>query len=227
MAPNTLNLMSAEKQEYLQSWQELHSGVNPTSNVWIRGYLNCIFFVSRLLNQLRITPNSFTLLSGITFTVSLGYFFINKNLLGLALVGFIGLLLDGVDGALAILQRRASKFGAVLDSVNDRIQESLLYIGISWVLYGGGYSLWITTALLLSLTATLLLEYARSRAMVKIKVTIWERPTRVLVITFFVVAAFLLPAVDSLLLYGMSAIVMILSATGLYQQFQDAKNQLL
>ncbi|MGA1248468.1 MAG: CDP-alcohol phosphatidyltransferase family protein [Candidatus Nanopelagicales bacterium] len=219
--------MSAEKQEYLESWQELHSGVNPTSNVWIRGYLTCIFFVSRLLNRLRLTPNSFTLLSGITFIVSSGYFLINKNLLALALVGFIGLLLDGVDGALAILQRRASKFGAVLDSVNDRIQESFLYIGISWVLYDEGYSLWITTALLLSLTATLLLEYARSRAIVKVKVTVWERPTRVLVITLFVVSAFLLPTVDSLLLYGMSAIVMILSATGLYQQFQDAKSQLL
>ena len=219
--------MSAEKQEYLQSWQELHSGVNPTSNVWIRGYLNCMFFVSRLLNRLRLTPNSFTLLSGIIFILSSGYFLVNKNLFALVLVGFIGLLLDGVDGALAILQRKASKFGAVLDSVNDRIQESFLYIGISWLLYSGGYSLWITTALLLSLTATLLLEYARSRAMVKVKVTVWERPTRVLVITFFVLAAFLLPSIDSLLLYGMSAIVMMLSATGLYQQFQDAKSQLL
>jgi len=219
--------MSDEKQQYLQSWQELHAGVNPTSNVWIRGYLSSIFYVSRLLNRLHITPNRFTLSSGIIFIVTSGYFLINKNLLALALVGFIGLLLDGIDGALAILQRRASKFGAVLDSVNDRIQESLLYIAMSWVLYDGGYSLWITTALLLSLTATLLLEYARSRASVKVKVTVWERPSRVLVITFFVVAAFLLPTVDSLLLYGMSVIMMILSATGLYQQFQDAKRQLL
>jgi len=100
-------------------------------------------------------------------------------------------------------------------------------IAISWILYSDGYSLWIATALLLSLTATLLLEYARSRAQVTVKVTIWERPTRILVISFFVVAASMISDFDAVLLYVMSALAMLLSAIGLYQQFQDAKRQLL
>lgn len=155
------------------------------------------------------------------------YFLNQQSILALALIGFLGLLLDGVDGALAILQDKSSKFGAILDSVNDRLQECVLYISISWILYSAGYSLWIATALLLSLTATLLLEYARARAQVQLKVTAWERPTRILVISFFVLAASLMSKFNAELLYIMSALTMLLSGVGLYQQFQSAKRQLL
>ncbi|MEN9922794.1 MAG: hypothetical protein RIS09_308 [Actinomycetota bacterium] len=219
--------MSNEKRAYFVSWKELHSGANPESNIWIRGYLNVMFSISRALRLLRISPNGFTVISGAASIVGYTYFTRHDSLLGIVVVAFIGLLLDGVDGSLAILQNRASRFGAVLDSVNDRIQESLLLIALSWVLFTTGFSLWITTALLLSLLATLLLEYARSRAMTKVKITIWERPTRVLVVTAFVLAALLLEAFGAELLYVMSSITMALSWVGLYQQFQDSKRQLL
>jgi CDP-diacylglycerol--glycerol-3-phosphate 3-phosphatidyltransferase len=219
--------MEDEKQEYLQAWKSLHSGVDPGANVWVRGYLQVMLSISRLLSTLKVSPNTFTLVSGISIIASSGYFLASENLLAIAMLAFIGLLLDGVDGSLAILQGRASKFGAVLDSVNDRIQESILYISVSWILFSSGFSLWITTALLLSLTATLLLEYARTRAQVEVKVTIWERPTRVIVITFFVITASWFKAFDAELLYAMSALAMVLSGVGLYQQFQDAKRQLV
>lgn len=219
--------MSNDKLAYLALWKELHSGANPESNIWIRGYLNVMFSISKSLRLLRISPNGFTVFSGAASIVGYLYFARHDSLLGIVVVAFIGLLLDGVDGSLAILQNRASRFGAVLDSVNDRIQESLLLIALSWVLFTTGFSLWITTALLLSLLATLLLEYARSRAMTKVKITIWERPTRVLVVTAFVLAALLLEAFDAELLYVMSSITMALSWVGLYQQFQDSKRQLL
>jgi len=219
--------MEHEKQEYLQAWKSLHSGVDPGANIWVRGYLQVMLSISRLLSTLKVSPNTFTLVSGISIIASSGYFLASENLLAIAMLAFIGLLLDGVDGSLAILKGRASKFGAVLDSVNDRIQESILYISVSWILFSSGFSLWITTALLLSLTATLLLEYARTRAQVEVKVTIWERPTRVIVITFFIIAASWFKAFDAELLYAMSALAMVLSGVGLYQQFQDAKRQLV
>ena len=219
--------MSDNHEHYLTTWQSMHSGVDPRANYWVRGYLRVIFALSHALNRLKVSPNTFTLTSGGVILGSSLYYLQERSILAVALIAFIGLLLDGIDGSLAILQNRASSFGAVLDSVNDRIQECFLYIAISWILYSDGYSLWIATALLLSLTATLLLEYARSRAQVAVKVTIWERPTRILVISFFVVAASVISDFDAVLLYVMSALALLLSAIGLYQQFQDAKRQLL
>lgn len=219
--------MSDKDENYLNAWQSMHAGVDPRANYWVWGYLKVILSLSRTLNTLKVSPNTFTLTSGMLIMGSSLYYLRERSILAIALIAFIGLLLDGIDGSLAILQNRASSFGAVLDSVNDRIQECFLYIAISWILFSEGYSLWIATALLLSLTATLLLEYARSRAQVTVKVTLWERPTRVLVVSFIVVAASILPDVAAELLYAMSALAMLLSAVGLYQQFQDAKRQLV
>lgn len=219
--------MSDKDENYLNAWQSMHAGVDPRANYWVWGYLKVILSLSRTLNTLKVSPNTFSLTSGMLIMGSSLYYLRERSILAIALIAFIGLLLDGIDGSLAILQNRASSFGAVLDSVNDRIQECFLYIAISWILFSEGYSLWIATALLLSLTATLLLEYARSRAQVTVKVTLWERPTRVLVVSFFVVAASILPNVAAELLYAMSALAMLLSAVGLYQQFQDAKRQLV
>lgn len=219
--------MSDKNDQYLNAWQSMHSGVDPRANYWVRGYLRVMFALSRALNRLKVSPNTFTLTSGGVILSGSLYYLSEQSILAIALIAFLGLLLDGIDGSLAILQNRASSFGAVLDSVNDRIQECLLYIAISWILFSAGYSLWIATALLLSLTATLLLEYARSRARVEVRVTIWERPTRVLVVSCFVVAASIITDFTSEILYAMSALAMLLSAIGLYQQFQDAKRQLV
>lgn len=219
--------MSDKNDQYLNAWQSMHSGVDPRANYWVRGYLRVMFALSRALNRLKVSPNTFTLTSGGVILSGSLYYLSEQSILAIALIAFLGLLLDGIDGSLAILQNRASSFGAVLDSVNDRIQECLLYIAISWILFSAGYSLWIATALLLSLTATLLLEYARSRARVEVRVTIWERPTRVLVVSCFVVAASIITDFTSEILYAMSALAMLLSAIGLYQQFQDAKLQLV
>lgn len=219
--------MSDKNDQYLNAWQSMHSGVDPRANYWVRGYLRVMFALSRALNRLKVSPNTFTLTSGGVILSGSLYYLSEQSILAIALIAFLGLLLDGIDGSLAILQNRASSFGAVLDSVNDRIQECLLYIAISWILFSTGYSLWIATALLLSLTATLLLEYARSRARVEVRVTIWERPTRVLVVSCFVVAASIITDFTSEILYAMSALAMLLSAIGLYQQFQDAKLQLV
>lgn len=219
--------MSDKNDQYLNAWQSMHSGVDPRANYWVRGYLRVMFGLSRALNRLKVSPNTFTLTSGAVILASSLYYLGEQSILAIALIAVTGLLLDGIDGSLAILQNRASSFGAVLDSVNDRIQESFLYIAISWILFSAGYSLWIATALLLSLTATLLLEYARSRAHVIVKVTIWERPTRILVVSCFVVAASLFSNFAAEILYVMSALAMVLSAIGLYQQFQDAKRQLV
>jgi CDP-diacylglycerol--glycerol-3-phosphate 3-phosphatidyltransferase len=101
-------------------------------------------------------------------------------------VGASGVL-DSVDGAVAVLSDRVTAWGAVLDSVVDRLSD-VLYLVAMWLV---GAPAWACA----SAGAVLFLqEYARARAGVVGMddvgiVTIGERPTRVVVVAMFLLAA--------------------------------------
>jgi CDP-diacylglycerol--glycerol-3-phosphate 3-phosphatidyltransferase len=100
-------------------------------------------------------------------------------------------LLDNLDGAVAVLSGRTTAWGHVLDSVVDRCCD-VLYLVALWavgapaaVCVAGGF-------------AMLLAEYVRARAsgagMVEVGViTLFERPTRVLVAAAFLLGAAVFP----------------------------------
>lgn len=94
-------------------------------------------------------------------------------LAGLMVLG--SLVLDGLDGAVAAMTRRTSRFGFVLDSVADRVVDGLWL----WALVrAGGDARWAIGAA----GATGMLEYVRARGLaasgVAGAITIGERPTR-------------------------------------------------
>jgi len=106
-------------------------------------------------------------------------------------VGLSGLL-DSVDGAVAVLQQRTSAFGAVLDSVVDRVSD-VLYLVAFWV---AGAPLGVCVG---AGVVVMVQEYARARAtalgMDDIGVvTVGERPTRVIVVAMFLLAAGVYPS---------------------------------
>ena len=68
----------------------------------------------------------------------------------------LSLICDGIDGSVAIYQNRESQFGAILDSVADRISEALWF----YVAYRIGAPAWIV---LLSYVTASTQEYARAR----------------------------------------------------------------
>lgn len=88
-------------------------------------------------------------------------------------------LVDSLDGAVAVLTGRVTAFGAVLDSVADRCSD-LLYLVALWAVGAPVGVCALGGALMM------LMEYTRARAtaggMTEIGVvTVWERPTRVVV----------------------------------------------
>jgi phosphatidylglycerophosphate synthase len=102
-----------------------------------------------------------------------------------ALAVLLSGLLDGLDGALAVLSGRATRWGYVLDSVADRLADAAFLVS----LYLLGAPAWVCVP---AGTLTFLQEYARARAgaagMSEIGVvTVWERPTRVIVTAAFLV----------------------------------------
>jgi CDP-diacylglycerol--glycerol-3-phosphate 3-phosphatidyltransferase len=111
--------------------------------------------------------------------------------LAAVVVGTSGLL-DSIDGAVAVLSGRVTRWGAVLDSVVDRLSDVLYLVAFwlvgapAWACLGAGVVLFTQ-------------EYARARATavglddVGI-ITIGERPTRVIVVAMFLLGAGLYPS---------------------------------
>ncbi len=116
-----------------------------------------------LLSKSGITPNTLTLINlalniVAACVIARGYF-----LLGGALVLVSGLF-DLLDGALARFTRQTTKFGAVLDSVVDRISEAAILSGLLiWYVSQDGASQEIGLILAV-LTGSFLISYIRARA---------------------------------------------------------------
>ena len=158
------------KDEFFLTWSKLHGDAKVSGIV--KGWLSISFTVSKALAKMRVTPNALTIL-GLVFGILL---YMNSNAIWAPLILIISLICDGVDGSLAIITRQSSKWGALLDSVVDRLTE------VFWVL--ALYSLGVDSKILITvLILALTQEYLRARAGgVGLKqvgvVTVAERPVR-------------------------------------------------
>ncbi len=115
--------------------------------------------IARLLARLGVHPNLLTVLSAALN--SLGAFWIAAGRPLVAVVWFVLFApLDALDGEVARLTGRTSRFGAFLDSTLDRVVDGLVFSAMA-------YALRVDTLLLsLSLSALLsayLISYARAR----------------------------------------------------------------
>ena len=158
------------KNEFYLAWSKLHGDVKIAGIV--KGWLSTSFSTSKALARIRVTPNALTIL-GLVFGVLL---YMNANAIWAPLILVISLICDGVDGSLAIITGKSSKWGALLDSVVDRLTE------VFWILalYSLGVDSKILIAVLILASAQ---EYLRARAggvgLTQVGVvTVAERPVR-------------------------------------------------
>ncbi|PKB78970.1 MAG: hypothetical protein BZY88_15745 [SAR202 cluster bacterium Io17-Chloro-G9] len=85
---------------------------------------------AKFFRALGLTPNGITIL-GFLVTVVSAYLVGSGWLLAGGIVFLVGGGLDLMDGALARLTNRVSPFGALLDSVVDRLSEAALFVGLT------------------------------------------------------------------------------------------------
>lgn len=114
------------------------------------------------LGRLGLTPNGLTLVG---FGITAGGAILLANQLWLAggLVVFVGAAFDMFDGALARATGRASRFGAFLDSVFDRLGEALVYVGLVWGTVNLG--LWRPVVLAAAaMAAAFMVSYTRAKS---------------------------------------------------------------
>ena len=138
------------KEEFNSTWSALHGGAEIKGIV--KAWLAISFASAKALSKLRITPNILTLL-GIVFAVAMA-----ANPLSLWAIPLLVLSLyaDGIDGSVAIFQRRESSFGAILDASADRISEALWF----YVAYRIGAPAWLVLGIYVIASTQ---EYARAR----------------------------------------------------------------
>jgi CDP-diacylglycerol--glycerol-3-phosphate 3-phosphatidyltransferase len=168
-----------KREEFFTTWSKLH--LDAEIKGIVKGWLSISYAIARVLSALRITPNVLTLLGVLTAMAALFYPFSVVALIFLVL----SLICDGVDGSVAIVSGKVSRFGATLDAIADRITEGLWF----FALYQWGIAPEFCLALFsLALTQ----EYARAR-MASLGfheigvITIAERPVRASAIAIFMV----------------------------------------
>jgi len=181
-----------DREAYFAGWASLHGGYDPRSNALVRVWLTWTYALAKPLAATRVPPDLVTVLglavSGAAAALASG----GEDwwLLAAGLVVVAAGLVDNLDGAVAVLTDRATRWGAVLDSVVDRCSD-LLFLSALWL---AGAEPWVCVA---GAALMLLQEYARARAgasgMAEVGVvTVWERPTRVIVTAAFLGSAALL-----------------------------------
>jgi phosphatidylglycerophosphate synthase len=182
-----------DREGYLLRWSQLHGGYDPSGSRLVSGYLGLTYAVARPFAAARVSPDVLTLagllVSGLVVLVAAQG---GRWLVLAAVVTAISGAADNVDGAVAVLTDRATRFGYVLDSLVDRVSDALYLVAL-W-LVGAPAALCVAGGALM-----LLQEYLRARAgnagMGEIGVvTVWERPTRVAVTAMFLLAGGLFPA---------------------------------
>lgn len=166
--------------------------------------------VARLLLKLGISPDVVTLVGTLGVCAGALVFFPQGRLLTGVLVITAFVFSDLIDGTMARMSGRTSKFGAFLDSTLDRIGDAAIFSGLALYFAGPGESDLYLVLSLVCLVMGGVTSYARARAEslgFTAKVGIAERADRlvsILVMTGFS-AIFDLPILLEVTLWALAA----------------------
>ena len=143
---------------------------------------------AKFFRAIRFTPNGITVL-GFLITVVSAYLVGAGWLVAGGIVFLFAGGLDLMDGALARLTGKVTPFGALLDSVFDRLSEAALFVGIAVYALRAGFSedrqVFFITVLLLALIFSQGVSYLRARGEglgVFTKSGLMTRPERVVLL---------------------------------------------
>src|SRR5918911_195022 len=140
----------------------------------------------RGLARSRINPNVLTFM-GLLMNIGCGVLYGYGMFFAAGLLMILANLFDMLDGQVARLRGRVTRFGAFFDSVIDRYSDIIVYVGIM-VFYARdtvAHSTLLVALTGLALVGSVLVSYSRARAEsldIACKVGFLERPERVVLL---------------------------------------------
>jgi phosphatidylglycerophosphate synthase len=176
------------RESYFGKWSQLHGHVDPSDNRLVYGWLVVMHTLARPLARAGWSPNAVTTLGLLVALLAVAACAAaGAWLWAAAILIFSAGIVDGLDGAIAVMTGKTSAWGYVWDSLADRLADVALIVCL-WLL---GAPVWLCVVIGV---LTYSLEYTRARAvsagMNEVGViSVWERPSRVLVVGMFVLAA--------------------------------------
>ncbi|WP_054840577.1 archaetidylinositol phosphate synthase [Thermococcus sp. JCM 11816] len=148
----------------------------------VKGYLEAIV---KPLAKAGVTPNTITFIGLLISLLGAYLFYLQRPRLA-AVILLIGSAIDALDGTLARMTGKTSRFGAFLDSTFDRISDGAVLFGIAL----GNLADWRLT--FLTFMGAYLVSYERCRAELAgsgtLAVGIAERAERLLILMAFSLA---------------------------------------
>jgi len=134
-------------------------------NRFARAFFNKLFTpLARLFLKLGISPDVVTIVGtlGVCFG-ALGFYPRHQFFWGTVVISVFALS-DMLDGVMARLSGRSSKWGAYLDSTLDRVADSAIFGGLVLWYAGDGGTLYLAALALACLILGSVVSYAKARA---------------------------------------------------------------
>ena len=178
--------------------------------------------VAAALAKLGVSPNAVTLAGLVGAAVSA--YLISQGIMwagGLVML-FAGVL-DLFDGALARATAQDSPFGALLDSVIDRISEIIVLLGLL-IYYARIGSVEYSVLVYLAVAGSVMVSYLRARSEglgIECKVGVMTRPERVAALGFGLIIGHWLPPVIPIVLAIIALLTIFTTAQRLFHAWRS------
>jgi CDP-diacylglycerol--glycerol-3-phosphate 3-phosphatidyltransferase len=118
--------------------------------------------VSRRLAKWNISPDAVTYL-GLVLTIGVAVLVAVGEIRWAGVAYIVAAVCDALDGTLARVSGKGSRFGAFLDSSIDRFEESIVFLGLS-IYYAQVGGLYEIPLILVVSVGSLMVSYTRARA---------------------------------------------------------------
>ena len=141
-------------------------------------------YPARVLAGMGVTPNAITVI-GLLLNLLVALVIASGSLVAGGVLVLFANLFDMLDGAVARVSGKGSKFGAFFDSTLDRYSEAVVYLGVGAWLYSQGDGTTLLAAYL-GIIGSLMVSYTRARAEglgVIGEVGLLPRPERILLLS--------------------------------------------
>ena len=123
--------------------------------------------VGIVFSKLGLSPNQWTLITLIPTFIAL-YFLVKEMFLEAAILFIVASFIDIVDGSVARVTGRVTKFGAYLDTIVDRYVEGIIVFGLLFAslpnLIISGFTIPIPALIVIYLFGAMMTTYAKSAA---------------------------------------------------------------